>query len=120
MYEDIEEDAVIEAERKVEQAYKALNTAVEVLEHQLDALRKQSGAMTPADAEAVVKEMKAVNAAFLWAMQQEGKARDAGSQRYGRRGGGQLDLGAARDEIGRRLACLRAAGAGGALSEGPE
>lgn len=30
----------------------------------------------------------------------------------GAAGGGALDLGAARDEIGRRLACLRAAGGG--------
>lgn len=110
--------AVVEADRKVEQAYKALTTAVELLEHQLDAARQK--AATAADAEAVVKDVKAVNAAFLWAMQQEGKARDAGSQRYGRGGGGTLDLAAARDEVGRRLACLRAAGAGGGLSEGSE
>ena len=105
------------AERTVVRAWKALETAIEVLESTVDAA-KASG---PVDAGEMVKDVKALNAAFLWAMQQEGKARDAGSQRYGRGAGGQpLDLEAARAEVELRLACLRGAGGDGEIPVGPE
>jgi len=101
-----ESDALAYADRAVGQAYKALETAVELLEETLDAARAaQSCSETD-----VVKDLRAVGAAFQLAIQQEARARDAGSQRYGRRGGGVLDLDAARLEVGRRLARLRAAG----------
>ena len=68
----------------------------------------------------VVADIKALNGAFLFAMKMQEAARAAGSERFGLRGAGQLDLDAARDEIGIRLACLRAAGGGGELSGGVE
>jgi hypothetical protein len=111
-----ESDALAYADRAVAQAYKALETAVELLERTLDTAR----AAQTCDETDVVKDVRAVGAAFSLAIQQEAKARDAGSQRYGRRGGGVLDLDAARDEIGRRLARLRAAGDGEDLSGGAE
>ena len=67
------------------------------------------------------QEVKAIVAAFQLAIQQEAKAREAGSRKYGAAPeGGWLDLDAARVEIRGRLACLRAAGAGGELSCGVE
>ncbi len=111
------DDDLAHAERTVERAWKALETAVAVLESAVDAA-KAPGAM---DASEMVKDVKALNAAFLWAMQQEGRARDAGSQRYGRGGGGgSLDLAAARAEVEFRLACLRGAGGDGTLPCEPE
>jgi hypothetical protein len=110
-------DALAHADRSVAQAYKALETAVELLERTLDTAR---AAQTCSEAD-VVKDVRAVGAAFSLAIQQEAKARDAGSQRYGRRGGGGvLDLDAARVEIGRRLARLRAAGDGADIPGGAE
>jgi hypothetical protein len=111
------DDDLAHTERTVVRAWKALETAVAVLESAVDAA-KAPGAV---DASEMVKDVKAVNAAFLWAMQQEGKARDAGSQRFGRGGGGQpLDLEAARAEVEFRLACLRGAGGDGAVPCEPE
>jgi hypothetical protein len=111
------DDELAHTERTVVRAWKALETAVEVLESAVDAA-KAPGAV---DAGEMVKDVKALNAAFLWAMQQEGKARDAGSQRYGRGGGAEsLDLAAARDEIELRPACLRRAGDDGTVPVGPE
>lgn len=106
-----ESDALAYADRSVAQAYKALEVAVELLESRLDAAR----AALNCDESDVAKDVRAVGAAFSLAMQQEAKAREAGSERYGRAGAGVLDLGAARDEVGRRLARLRAAGDRGGL-----
>lgn len=117
MTKTIEDEGLAHAERTVERAWLALETAVSVLEHAVEAA-KASGEV---DASTMVKDVKALNAAFVWAMQQEDKARDAGSRRYGQRDGrGALDLDAARAEIGLRLACLRRAGEDGALPRGAE
>lgn len=101
------------ADRTVARAYKALEVAVELLESALDAAR----AAPQGDASDVVKDVRAVGAAFQIALQVEVKARDAGSQRYTRHGTGELDLEAARREIGRRLARLRAARSDGPVPE---
>ena len=111
------DDGRAHAERTAARAYKALEAAVEVLEGMLDAARAAQGC----DEGGLVKDVRAVGAAFQAALQLEGKAREAGSQRYGSGGGGgELDLDAARAEIGRRLARLRAAGGDDGLPEGPE
>lgn len=109
-----ESDALAYADRSVAQAYKALETAVELLERTLDTARSAA----VCDETEVIKDVRAVSAAFALALQQEAKARDAGSTRYGRRGGGGLDLDTARDEVCRRLARLRAAGDSGDVSGG--
>lgn len=111
-----ETEALAYADRAVAQAYKALEAAVELLERTLDRAR----AAQDCDETDVTKDVRAVGAAFSLAIQQEAKARDAGSQRYGRRGADGVDLEAARLEIWGRLARLRAAGDGAGLSGGPE
>lgn len=104
------------ADRTVARAFKALEVAVELLESALDAAR----AAGDGDTTEVVKDVRAVGAAFQMALQVEVKARDAGSQRYTRQGTGVLDLDAARREIEGRLARLRATRGGGAVPEQPE
>ena len=111
-----ESEDLAQADRTVARAYKALEVAVELLESALDAAR----AAPKGDATEVVKDVRAVAAAFQTALQVEVKARDAGSQRYTLRGTGQLDIDAARAEIGRRLARLRATRDDGCVSEGVE
>jgi hypothetical protein len=101
------------ADRTVARAYKALEVAVELLESSLDAAR----AAGDGDTTEVVKDVRALGAAFQMALQVEVKARDAGSQRYTRQGTGVLDLAAARHEVERRLARLRATRDGGAVPE---
>lgn len=108
-----ESEDLVRADRTVARAYKALEVAVELLESTLDAAR----AAPQGDVSEVVKDVRAVGVAFQVALQVEVKARDAGSQRYTRHGTGELDLEAARREIERRLARLRAAADGGALFE---
>lgn len=54
------------------------------------------------------------------AIEQEAKLEALCNARARGGGDGALDLDAARAEIGRRLACLRAAGDGGSVSEGPD
>jgi hypothetical protein len=108
-----ESEDLVRADRTVARAYKALEVAVELLESTLDAAR----AAPEGDAAEVVKDVRAVGVAFQTALQVEVKARNAGSQRYTRHGTGELDLDAARLEIGRRLALLRAARGGGGVSE---
>jgi hypothetical protein len=50
----------------------------------------------------------------------EGGPREVGPRESASSGSGALELDAARDEIGRRLACLRGARAGGGVSGGAE
>ena len=98
--------ALDRAERIVADVQTAFETAVDCLRDTLSDLRSCPGG---ADRE-VVKDLKAMNAAFLLALQMQEKARDAGSQRFGSAApGGDLDLAAARAEIALRLACLRSA-----------
>jgi hypothetical protein len=105
------------AERMVGRALKALETATQTLEHAVDALKAVEDGTGEKQ---VVAEIRALNGAFLFAMKMQEAAHAAGSERFGAGGGGQLDLDAARDEIGLRLACLRSAGGGGPVSGGLE
>jgi hypothetical protein len=54
------------------------------------------------------------------AIEQEAKLEALCNARAAGRAAGELDLDAARAEIGRRLACLRAAGDGGAVPSRPD
>ena len=114
----IDDEPAGRAKQSVQRAYKAMDVAVEVLESALDAARarRDSGE----DDIDILKDLKDANAAFMLAMQVQGKARDAGHSIFGTEGQGQLDLDAARAEIGIRLACLRDAGDGGGVSGGVE
>jgi hypothetical protein len=106
------------AERAAARALKALEAASQLLERRLDRAR---AAQEELSEDEVVKEVRAVLAAFQQAMHQEAKARDAGSRKYGGgTGGGTLDLDAARAEVRGRLARLRAAADGGGVPCGPE
>ncbi|WP_306047834.1 hypothetical protein [Nioella sp. MMSF_3534] len=97
-------------------ALEAFATARQVLRGTLKRLKAEE----PVDASEVSKHVREMNNALIFAMGLEGKARDATGQRMGEIGAGQLDLDAARAEIGLRLACLRAAGGGGAVPDGAE
>lgn len=97
-------------------ALKSFETAQEVLSGTLDHLRAEQARGLGE----YRKDIRDMNAALMLTMDFERKARDAEHQRKGSIGAGQLDLDAARAEIGVRLACLRAAGGGGDLSGGAE
>lgn len=73
-----------------------------------------------AGADEVIKDLRQMNGALTQAILWEGKLRETELQREGAGGTGGLDLGAARAEIGLRLARLRAAGSSGELSGGAE
>jgi hypothetical protein len=97
-------------------ALEAFATARQVLRGTLKRLKAEE----PVESSEVPKHIRELNNALILAMGLEGKARDATGQRTGEIGAGQLDLDAARTEIGLRLACLRAAGGGGAVPDGVE
>ena len=58
----------------------------------------------------ILKDLKAMNSAYQYAMETEQKARERAAKQIGAIHAGTLDLDAAREEIGLRLACLRATG----------
>lgn len=99
------------ADEVVARAMAAFEVTIEALDEAVARLRAElrSGEKT------VMSDLKAMNAAFLFAMQQQEKARDAGAKGTLRGGCGALDLEAARTEIGLRLACLREAGGCGGI-----
>ena len=100
----------------LEMAMEAFETTGEALRGTVNRLKAEE----PVSADEVGKRVRDMNAALLQVLSLEGKARDATGQRIGQIGAGQLDLDAARAEIGVRLACLRAAGGGGDVSGGAE
>lgn len=95
-----EDDACTEI--TVARAMKAFDVTVDALEDAVDRLRAEE-AVSPG---AVIKDLKEMNSAFTLALNLKEKARDAKRGPDGRRAG-ELDLDAARAEIGLRLACLR-------------
>lgn len=64
------------------------------------------------DAKAAASAVRDLKAALILVMDERGKVEKLRKQVAGAVGTGALDLSAARDEIGRRLALLRDAGAG--------
>ena len=100
------------AEHMAARAMDALERAIGVLEHAIDRFR---GPDDEIDEKTLMAEIKALNGAFLFALKMREAARAAGCETF-EIGHPELDLGAARDEIGRRLACLRAACDEGAVS----
>jgi hypothetical protein len=105
-----------EAEDSARHALKALEVAIDVLESSVDALRQdvRSGEKD------LVGSLKAMNNAYQFAQAMKEKARDAGSEKYGRTERAAFDLNAARAEVGLRLASLRAASDGGGVPGEPE
>ena len=71
---------------------------------------RESGAVDPADLKAAVQAARNVREAVGFLMQERNRVDKFRKDIAGGVGGGCLDLDAARDEIGRRLACLRRAG----------
>lgn len=98
------------AEMLVARAQRVFETTVEALEDAVEALKS----MPEAGEREVMKDVKAMNVALMQAMDMQEKARVAGSRHFGKGtgsgSGGRLDLAAAREEIGERLARLRDAG----------
>lgn len=73
---------------------------------------RQSGAVDPAELKEAMQTAKVVREAVGLLMVERNRVDKLRKDIAGGVGGGSLDLDAARDEIGRRLACLRRAGGG--------
>ena len=73
---------------------------------------RQSGAVDPAELKDAMQTAKVVREAVGLLMVERNRVDKLRKDIAGEVGGGSLDLDAARDEIGRRLACLRRAGGG--------
>ena len=71
---------------------------------------RQSGAVEPAELKDAMQTAKVVREAVGLLMVERNRVDKLRKDIAGGVGGGSLDLDAARDEIGRRLACLRRAG----------
>ena len=71
---------------------------------------RQSGAVDPAELKDALQTAKVVREAVGLLMVERNRVDKLRKDIAGGVGGGSLDLDAARDEIGRRLACLRRAG----------
>ncbi len=71
---------------------------------------REGGAVDPAELKAAVQAARNVREAVGFLMQERNRVDKYRKDIAGGVGGGALDLDAARDEIGRRLACLRRAG----------
>lgn len=95
-------DLLAEAER-------IYTDAAEDLARTLGELRRQPAG----NAKAARDLMRGLREAFSVVMQEREKIERLRLQVAGAVGAGQLDFDAARDEIGRRLACLRDAAGGG-------
>ena len=93
------------ADITIARAMEAFDTTIEALQA---AVRELKAEYRTGETE-VMKDLKAMNAAFFLAMSTEAKAREALAKQAPVVGDGVLDLDAAREEIRLRLACLRAA-----------
>lgn len=93
------------AEVTIARAMEAFDTTIEALQHAVRGLKAE---YRSGEAE-VMKDLKAMNAAFFHAMSTEVKARESLAKQAPVATGGVLDLDAAREEIRLRLACLRTA-----------
>lgn len=116
-----ETDCVLSPERAaaiVAEAEAAFDTAVAGLREAVAALKE----LPDGGEKDVAKDVRAVNGAFLFALEMREKACVAALRKQGGTGGGggALDLDAARDEIAFRLACLREAGGGGGVPGQPD
>ena len=80
--------------------------------HQAELEALKSGELDPAKLKKAMETEKTVREAVQLLMAERIKVDKLRKDIAGGVGGGSLDLGAARDEIGRRLACLRRAGGG--------
>ena len=110
------EDIATRVQTMVARAMKVFDRTQDALEGTLERL-KDDETVPGTD---IPKHINQLNSALMLALSLEAKARDATAQRQDRIGAGQLDLDGARAEIGVRLACLRAAGGGGAVPDGAE
>lgn len=100
------EEEQARTEKTIRRAMEAFEITVEALNEAVSRLREEYRA----GEKAVMTDLKAMNGAFQFAMQLEARARETAGKQHTGGGAGSLDLDAAREEIGLRLACLRAAG----------
>ena len=84
----------------------------ELEQHRVELAVQERGEVDQAKLKAATTTAKVVREAILLLMTERNKVDKLRKDIAGGVGGGSLDLDAARDEIGRRLACLRRAGAG--------
>ena len=104
------------AELIVARCQEAFETAVEGLRDSVRVLRS----MPETGERDVLKDVRQMNGAYLFAIEMQEKARVAGCKRFETGGAGTLDLDGARAEIGLRLACLAAVRDGGGAAGGAE
>lgn len=100
----IEKDTT-RADKTIRRAMDAFETTIDVLNEAVNKLKAEYRA----GEKAVMADLKAMNTAFSFAMAMEARARDAAGPHTQAKAAGTLDLDAAREEIGLRLACLRSA-----------
>lgn len=81
-------------------------------QHQAELVSAGAGEIDPARLKKAVDAARTVRDAIQLLMVERNKVDKLRKEIAGGVAGGRLDLDAARDEIGRRLACLRRAGAG--------
>lgn len=101
----LEDEDQARAEKTIARAMEAFDTTIEALQA---AVRELKAEYRTGETE-VLRDLKAMNAAFQLAMSTEAKAREAVAKQAPLAGSGSLDLDAAREEIRLRLACLRTA-----------
>lgn len=80
--------------------------------HKMALTARESGVVDPAELKKAIQMARDVREAVHLLMQERNRVDKLRKDIAGGVGGGSLDLDAARDEIGRRLACLRRAGRG--------
>jgi len=95
--------------QSIEDARVSFEVAVQTLRDSCKKLATE-GAGSEGD---IVKDVRSVNNALFFTLQQQEKAREAGIARFGAGGQGQLALDDARSGIGLRRACLRDRGGDG-------
>ncbi|MDP5305662.1 permease [Paracoccus spongiarum] len=77
--------------------------------HKLALEAREKGVLDPAELKAAMLAAKGIREAVALLMQERNRVDKLRKDIAGGVGGGSLDLDAARDEVGRRLACLRRA-----------
>lgn len=108
-----QEQARLDPERAISDAEWLYQAYIEELQQKFEAFRarQEDAAIEGTDLKAAVEGAKVVRQAIHMLMDERGKI-DKYRKHIAGGIGGSLDLDAARDEIGIRLACLRRAGAG--------
>ncbi|MEM1273879.1 MAG: hypothetical protein AAGF88_08680 [Pseudomonadota bacterium] len=97
------EEEQARAEKTIRRAMDAFDVTIAALQDAVADLKAEYDA----GEKEVMRDLKAMNSAFQFAMQMEARARETAAKQGPTVSVGSLDLDAAREEIRLRLACLR-------------